>query len=92
MAGTNLTDGELKKYYERHTTGYGRSGFRSAAYTPELSDAVCEVCHGPVSLHALSANPKDIKDKLTEDDCENCHNSDRVTAFKCRPVVYGGGY
>lgn len=88
-----LTDAELKKCYECHTTGYGKTGgFRSEQETPHLRDAGCEVCHGPGSLHIESGDPKDIKGKLTAKDCESCHNSERINAFKYKPLVYGGAH
>ncbi len=88
-----LTDEELRKCYECHTTGYGKGGgFRSEQETPNLKDAGCEVCHGPGSMHAETGDPKDIKGKLTAKDCEACHNSERINAFKYKPLVYGGAH
>ncbi len=88
-----LTENELKKCYECHTTGYGKpGGFRSENETPNLKDAGCEVCHGPGSIHINSGDPKDIKGKLTAKDCEACHNSERVNAFSYKPLVYGGAH
>lgn len=88
-----LTEAELKKCYECHTTGYGKAGgFTSEKETPHLKDAGCEVCHGPGSTHAESSDPKDIKGKLAAKDCEGCHNSDRVNAFAYKPLVYGGAH
>ncbi len=86
-----LTESELRKCYECHTTGYGKEGgFRSEQETPQLKDAGCEVCHGPGSIHVESGDPKDIKGKLTARECEACHNSERINAFKYKPLVYGG--
>jgi hypothetical protein len=88
-----LTDVELNKCYECHTTGYGKEGgFLSEQETPKLKDAGCEVCHGPGSLHAETGDPKDIKGKLSAKDCESCHNSERINAFKYKPLVYGGAH
>ncbi len=88
-----LTENEMKKCYECHTTGYGKAGgFRSEAETPHLKDTGCEVCHGPGSIHVNSGDPKDIKGKLTAKDCEACHNSERVNAFSYKPLVYGGAH
>lgn len=88
-----LTDAELKKCYECHTTGYGKEGgFLSEQQTPGLKDAGCEVCHGPGSLHAETGDPKDIKGKLSAKDCEVCHNSERINAFKYKPLIYGGAH
>jgi len=88
-----LEEAELKKCFECHTTGYGKEGgFRSEQETPQLKDAGCEVCHGPGSIHAATGNPKEIKGKLTEKDCESCHNSERVISFKYKPLVYGGAH
>lgn len=88
-----LTDQETKKCYECHTTGYGKEGgFRSETETPQLKDAGCEVCHGPGSLHCETSDAKDIKGKLTAKDCEICHSSERIQAFRYRPLVYGGAH
>ena len=88
-----LQEAELKNCFECHTTGYGKEGgFRSEQETPELKDAGCEVCHGPGSVHAETGDPKDIKGKLTAKDCEACHNSERIDAFKYKPLVYGGAH
>ena len=88
-----LEEAELKNCFECHTTGYGKEGgFRSEQETPQLKDAGCEVCHGPGSVHAETGDPKDIKGKLTAKDCEACHNSERIDAFKYKPLVYGGAH
>jgi RecJ-like exonuclease len=88
-----LSEAELKKCYECHTTGYGKEGgFQSEQATPKLKDAGCEVCHGPGSIHAETGDPKDIKGKLTAKDCESCHNAERVDSFKYKPLVYGGAH
>jgi hypothetical protein len=88
-----LDEAEQKKCYECHTTGYGKEGgFKSEQETPHLKDAGCEVCHGPGSIHAETGDPKDIKGKLTAKDCESCHNSERINAFKYKPLVYGGAH
>ena len=88
-----LTETEFEKCFECHTTGYKQpGGFRSEQETPHLKEAGCEVCHGPGSVHIETGDPKDIKGKLTAKDCEICHNSDRVSAFKYKPMVYGGAH
>lgn len=88
-----LTTEELKKCYECHTTGYGKSGgFKSEAETPDLKNLGCEACHGPGSSHASSSNPKDIKRRLDTKDCEACHAKDRVAAFNYKPVLFGGAH
>lgn len=93
LMSRGLTEAEVKKCYECHTTGYNRpGGFRSEAETPQLKNAGCEVCHGPGSLHVASQDPKDIKAKLSAKDCESCHNSERVGAFRYRPVLFGGAH
>lgn len=88
-----LDEAEQKKCFECHTTGYGKDGgFKSEQETPALKDAGCEVCHGPGSVHCETGDPKDIKGKLTAKDCEACHNSERINAFKYKPLVYGGAH
>jgi hypothetical protein len=88
-----LTTAEFEKCFECHTTGYGKpTGFRSEQETPHLKDAGCETCHGPGSLHIESGDPKDIKANLVAKDCEVCHNSERVNAFKYKPLIFGGAH
>lgn len=88
-----LTDPEYRACLECHTTGYGQpGGFRSEGETPAMKNAGCEVCHGPGSVHKESQDPKDIKSKLTAKDCERCHNSERVGAFRYRPLLFGGAH
>lgn len=88
-----LTQEEQRKCYECHTTGYNRpGGFTSEAATPQLMNAGCEVCHGPGSLHATSQDSKQIRRRPSIKDCEACHNSERVGAFRFRPVIYGGAH
>lgn len=88
-----VTDAEMKKCYECHTTGYGKpGGFVSERDTPQMAEAGCEVCHGPGALHAQSQSRKDIKGKLEDKDCELCHNPERVNAFRFRALLYGGGH
>lgn len=88
-----LTDAELKKCFECHTTGYGKpGGFRSEAETPHLKNSGCEVCHGPGSAHVKTGNPKEIKRRITVKDCEECHSTERVAAFNYKPLIYGGAH
>jgi hypothetical protein len=89
----SLTNQELKSCFECHTTGYGEpGGFKSESETPHLKNAGCEVCHGPGSTHVETNDPEDIKGDLTAKDCEKCHNSDRVGAFRYKPLIYGGAH
>jgi hypothetical protein len=88
-----LTSDEVRGCYACHTTGYGkRGGFVSVEETPELKDAGCEVCHGPGGRHAETENPGDIVRKVTIDVCNKCHTEERVSAFRYRPLVHGGGH
>lgn len=88
-----LSSEEIKKCYACHTTGYGKpGGFISAEKTPQLKNAGCEVCHGPGSAHVKTRNPKDIKKHLTMQDCETCHTSERVKAFRYKPMIHGGAH
>jgi hypothetical protein len=90
---SRLTPAEFRGCLECHTTGYGRpGGFRSEAETPDLRNAGCEVCHGPGSRHVATADADDIKGKLTLEDCEACHNQERIEAFNFKPMIYGGGH
>jgi len=88
-----LTSEEIKKCYSCHTTGYGKpGGFVSPTTTPQLKNAGCEVCHGPGSAHIISQSPTDIKSSLTTEDCEICHISERVKAFRYKPMIHGGAH
>jgi hypothetical protein len=88
-----LTEEEIKGCYFCHTTGYGKpGGFISVEKTPHLKNAGCEVCHGPGGLHIRTNAPSDIKRRLTMEDCEVCHTSERVTAFRYKPLIHGGAH
>jgi hypothetical protein len=90
---SRLTRAEFRGCLECHTTGYGRpGGFRSVEETSDLMNAGCEVCHGPGSRHIATGDAGDIRGKLTREDCEGCHNRDRVEAFNFKPLIYGGGH
>lgn len=90
-----LTPAEVRRCYPCHTTGYGEpGGFVDEKTTPELKNVGCEACHGPGSLHVESEDPKDItadckKIKLV---CDKCHSSERVKAFKFKPLLHGGAH
>ncbi len=88
-----LTEQEIKGCYACHTTGYGRAGgFESLEKTPHLKNAGCEVCHGPGGLHVETQDPAYIKGKLSAEDCEGCHTSERVRAFRYKPLIHGGAH
>ena len=88
-----LTEEEVGGCYACHTTGYGKpGGFVSEETTPDLMNAGCEVCHGPGELHAGSRDARDIKGHLTERDCEGCHTSERIKAFRYKPLIRGGAH
>jgi hypothetical protein len=89
----HLTHEEIKKCYPCHTTGYGRpGGFVSPEKTPNLKNAGCEVCHGSGAEHSRTKDAKDIKGSLSKKDCEQCHISERVKAFKYKPLIHGGAH
>jgi len=89
----HLTADEIKQCYPCHTTGYGKpGGFVSIEETPHLKNAGCEVCHGPGAKHARTSDPAAIKGEMSKKDCETCHISERVKAFKYKPLVHGGAH
>ena len=88
-----LTEKEIKGCYYCHTTGYGEpGGFISLEKTPHLKNAGCEVCHGPGEFHVKEKDPSYIKRHLTAEDCEVCHTSERVRAFRYKPLIHGGAH
>ncbi|MFC1837385.1 multiheme c-type cytochrome [Thermodesulfobacteriota bacterium] len=90
---TRLFPEEIKKCYSCHTTGYGQpGGFTSLEETPHLKNAGCEVCHGPGSIHVQTKTAGDIKRYMTKKDCEVCHISERVKAFRYKPLIHGGAH
>ena len=88
-----LTEEQIKECYSCHTTGYGKpSGFVSLEKTPHLKNAGCEVCHGPGEFHVKTMSPRDTKRRMTMKDCEVCHTSERVKAFRYKPMIHGGAH
>jgi hypothetical protein len=89
----HLTPDEIKRCYPCHTTGYGKpGGFVSPEATPHLKNAGCEVCHGPGAEHVRTGDPAAIIGNLSKKDCEVCHISERVKAFKYKPLIHGGAH
>ena len=89
----HLNPEEIRQCYPCHTTGYGQyGGFVSPEETPELKNAGCEVCHGPGEAHVRTRAAGDIKGKLSKKDCEKCHISERVRAFRYKPLIHGGAH
>lgn len=88
-----LSDEELRRCYACHTTGYGRpGGFISEEKTPHLKNAGCEVCHGPGERHLKSRSRSHIRKSMTMEDCAVCHTSERVKAFRYKPIIHGGAH
>lgn len=93
IMASDLDPDELKECFACHATGYGKpGGFVSFKQTPHLADAGCEVCHGPGSLHAEDGDPELIKRKMEVEECEVCHNTDRVENFNFKPLIFGGAH
>ena len=89
----HLTPEEIKQCYPCHTTGYGQpGGFVSLEETPHLKNAGCEVCHGPGAEHSRTTDPETIIKNMSKKDCEVCHISERVKAFKYKPLIHGGAH
>ena len=89
----HLTPDEITQCYPCHTTGYGQpGGFINLEETPHLKNAGCEVCHGPGEEHARTADPETIIRNMSKKDCEVCHISERVKAFKYKPLIHGGAH
>ena len=93
IMASDLDDDELKECFACHATGYGKpGGFISFEQTPHLANAGCEVCHGPGSLHVEDGDPDLIKRKMTIEECEVCHNAERVSNFNYKPLIFGGAH
>lgn len=92
IMASDLKPDELEGCYECHTTGYGRGGFVSIERTPHLADVGCEVCHGPGLEHSASGDPALIVKRPGLDDCQACHNSERVRSFKFKPLIHSGAH
>ena len=89
----HLTPEEIRQCYPCHTTGYGRpGGFISIEETPHLKNAGCEVCHGPGEEHVRTGDPAAVIGSMSKKDCEVCHISERVKAFKYKPLIHGGAH
>jgi len=89
----HLTPDEIRQCYPCHTTGYGQpGGFVSLEETPHLKNAGCEVCHGPGAEHSRTTSPETIIKNMSKKDCEICHISERVKAFKYKPLIHGGAH
>ncbi len=88
-----LTKEEYLNCLECHTTGHGKpGGFVSVEETPHLKNAGCEVCHGPGSLHVNTNDRADIRSELTLEDCQRCHNEERIRSFDFKPLLFGGAH
>lgn len=93
IMASDLDPDELNECFACHATGYGKpGGFTSFTETPHLANAGCEVCHGPGSLHVEDGDPELIKRKMTVEECETCHNADRVENFNFKPLIFGGAH
>lgn len=93
IMSAKLEPSELRECYACHTTGYGQpGGFVSIEKTPELANAGCEVCHGPGSEHAQSGDKSLIQTKLAVEQCQTCHNEQRVKSFGFKPMLFGGAH
>ncbi|WP_243310264.1 cytochrome c family protein [Fundidesulfovibrio agrisoli] len=93
IMASKLSPAELQECYACHTTGYGQpGGFISVEKTPQLANAGCEVCHGPGEAHAQSGDKSLIKSKLSVEQCQACHNEQRVKSFGFKPMLYGGAH
>ena len=88
-----LTDKEFEICLKCHSTGYGEpGGFVSEDITPHLKNPGCEVCHGPGSRHIEDEDSESIKGELTIENCKKCHISERVEAFRFKPLIHGGAH
>jgi len=93
IMAAKLSPAELGECYACHTTGYGKpGGFVSMEKTPHLANAGCEVCHGPGEEHAKNGDKALIKTTLSVEQCQTCHNEQRVKSFGFKPMLYGGAH
>jgi hypothetical protein len=90
---SKLKPNELNQCYECHTTGHGKpGGFVSIETTPDLAQVGCETCHGPGGAHAVAGDPKEIRRKPELVVCQSCHNQQRVSDFRFKPLIYSGAH
>jgi len=88
-----LTEAEYRNCLECHATGYGKpGGFTSVKETPHLKNAGCEACHGPGGRHVKTEDGADIRRILSIEDCQRCHNEERVASFGFKPLLFGGAH
>lgn len=92
VMASDLTQKELANCYECHTTGYGKGGFRSYESTPELADVGCETCHGAGAAHADGGDPSLIRRVPEVEQCQVCHNAERVQDFDFKPLIHSGAH
>ena len=94
-----LSDEEIKKCYQCHTTGFGQeTGFVSQEETPGLRNVGCEACHGPGTLHTETMEKAHIVKTPTIELCAKCHeqkdedNVSKVRSFRYKKVIYAGAH
>jgi len=92
IMASDLTPDEQASCYGCHTTGYGKGGFISITETPALADVGCETCHGPGGEHAASGDTDAINRTPTVQECETCHNAERVEDFNFKPLIFSGAH
>lgn len=93
VMSAGLTEAEYHNCLECHSTGYGKpGGFTSVEETPHLKNVGCEACHGPGGRHVETGDGADIHRSLSVQDCQRCHNEERVDSFGFKPLLFGGAH
>ncbi len=78
-----------------HVTGWRKPSGAELVETRGLENVQCEQCHGPGSLHAEDPDKFDLKSKVPEDVCGECHTPEHSDTFEYNAYlrdVLGAGH
>jgi hypothetical protein len=79
-----------------HVTGYDKPGGSTVTFNATLQNVQCEDCHGPGSLHAKTADKKDLAvPRPPPEVCLGCHHPPHVEGFdpvEKRASILGPGH
>jgi len=65
-----------------HVVGYGsKYGYVMGQGEHPYGNVQCEICHGPGAEHASAPSPSNIRRKVPEQVCLECHNPEHSSGF-----------